>query len=65
MRDGRIASIRCFGDYMGRAEVSELETLLCGVVYDRESLAAVLGNVDVRDYFGDIAAEEVLALLAP
>ena len=62
---GRVAAARFFGDYMGRAEVSELEALLCGAVYDRESLAAVLGNVDVRDYFGDIAASDVLALIAP
>jgi len=39
--------------------------LLRGVVYDRASLAAVLGNVDVRDYFGDIGADDVLALLSP
>jgi len=62
---GRITAARFFGDYMGRAEVSELEVLLRGVVYDRASLAAVLGNVDVRDYFGDIGADDVLALLSP
>ena len=57
--------MRFFGDFMGRAEVSELEALLRGLVYDRDSLAAVLGNVDVREYFGDIAASDVLALLSP
>jgi len=62
---GRITAARFFGDYMGRAEVSELEALLRGTPYDRESLAAVLGSVDVRGYFGDIAASDVLALLAP
>jgi lipoate-protein ligase A len=62
---GRITAARFFGDYMGRSEVSELEALLRGTVYDRESLAAVLGNVDVRDYFGDILASDVLALLSP
>jgi lipoate---protein ligase len=62
---GHITAARFFGDYMGRVEVSELEALLRGTVYDRESLTAVLGNVDVRDYFGDIAAGDVLALLSP
>jgi lipoate---protein ligase len=62
---GRITSARFFGDYMGRAEVSELEALLRGQRYDRESLSAVLGNVDVNEYFGDIAATDVLALLSP
>ena len=62
---GRITAVRFFGDYMGRTEVSELEALLRGVVYDRESLAAVLGNVNVRDYFGDIGHDDVLALISP
>jgi lipoate-protein ligase A len=62
---GRITSVRFFGDYMGRAEVSELETLLCGLVHDRDSLAAALGNVDVREYFGDISSDDVLSLLSP
>jgi lipoate-protein ligase A len=62
---GRVTGVRFFGDFMGRAEVSELESMLSGVVYDRSSLAAVLGNVDVRDYFGDIGADDVLALLSP
>jgi lipoate---protein ligase len=62
---GRITSVRFFGDFMGRAEVSELEALLCGLVYDRESLAAALGNVDVREYFGAIGSDDVLALLSP
>lgn len=62
---GRITNARFFGDYMGRAEVTELEALLRGLVYDRVSLAAVLSNVDVREYFGDVAAADVLALLSP
>jgi len=62
---GRITGARFFGDYMGRAEVGELENLLRGLVYDRQSLAAVLGNVDVREYFGDVATADVLALISP
>jgi len=62
---GRITGARFFGDYMGRAEVGELENRLRGLVYDRQSLAAALGTVDVREYFGDIAAADVLALISP
>jgi lipoate-protein ligase A len=62
---GRITSARFFGDFMGRAEVSELESLLRGLVYDRDSLAAALGNVDVSEYFGVIDSDDVLALLSP
>jgi lipoate-protein ligase A len=62
---GRIAGVRFFGDFMGRAEVSDLETRLRGLIYDRDALAGALSEVDLRQYFGEIADGDVLALLAP
>lgn len=62
---GQIAAVRFFGDYMGRADVGELETLLTGLTYDREALAAVLADAPLTDYFGDIPAEAVLELVSP
>jgi lipoate-protein ligase A len=62
---GRVTGVRFFGDFMGRAEVSELEARLGGLIYDRESLTAALGAVDVREFFGDISRDEVLDLIAP
>ena len=61
----RIAGIRFFGDYMGRLDVADLERRLTGTDYDRRALAAALGSVDVRAYFGDVGAEEVLELISP
>lgn len=65
MQGGRIATVRFFGDYMGRTEVGELEARLAGLTYERRVLSAALAEVDVRDYFGDISADDVLELLAP
>jgi lipoate---protein ligase len=62
---GRITSARFFGDFMGRAEVVELESRLQGLVYDRTALAEALADVDVRQYFGEIDQADVLGLLAP
>jgi lipoate---protein ligase len=62
---GEITSARFFGDFMGRSEVSELEAQLKGVTYDRDALARALANIDVRQYFGDVSRDDVLALLAP
>jgi lipoate-protein ligase A len=62
---GLIASARFFGDFMGRSEVSELEARLAGVAYERAAIVAALGDVDLRQYFGDIAPDDVLALLVP
>jgi lipoate-protein ligase A len=62
---GQITGVRFFGDFMGRAEVSELEAQLEGVIYDLDSLARALADIDVRQYFGDVSRDEILALLAP
>ncbi len=65
VQGGRIACARFFGDFMGRSEVSELETRLAGLAYDRGALTAALANVDLRQYFGDVGHDEVLSLLSP
>ena len=62
---GQITNARFFGDFMGRSEVGELEAQLQGVTYDRDALARALADIDVRQYFGDVSRDEVLALLAP
>jgi lipoate-protein ligase A len=65
VQHGRIAAVRLFGDYMGRHDVRVLETRLVGVPYERPAVALALDGVDVRDYFGDVALDDVLDVLAP
>ncbi len=64
VEDGRITSIRLFGDYMGRLDVAELEKRLLNVSYDRGSIARALGDIDVTDYFGNMTREEVLSVIS-
>jgi lipoate-protein ligase A len=63
VRDGRIAALRFFGDYLGQSEVAELEGLLVGTPYDRDAVAAALEPVDVTMYFGAVTREEIVELL--
>lgn len=60
-----ISGLRIFGDFMGRRDVAELEARLRGVAYDRDAMLAALGDEDLSQYFGDVAREDVLALLLP
>ncbi len=62
---GHISGVRFFGDFMGRSEVGELEARLSGTAYDRDTLAHVLRDIDLREYFGDVEHDDVLGLLAP
>lgn len=63
VESGRVAAVKIFGDFMGREDVSELETLLLGLRYDYDAIASALAGVNLDDYFGDIPAGEALALL--
>ncbi|HLV24974.1 MAG TPA: lipoate--protein ligase [Gemmatimonadales bacterium] len=65
VQKGHIAGLRIFGDFMGRADVSVLEKSLVGVPYERDAILEVLGDVDMSQYFGDIANHDVLALVSP
>lgn len=65
VRGGRIVGVRFFGDYMGRADVGELEARFAGIPYERAAVQAILEGAQLSDYFGDIPAGEVLELVSP
>ena len=61
--EGRIQSIRLFGDFSGREDVAGLEAHLVGVPYDRPRLTAALAGVDLDAYFGRMDAATFIDLL--
>ena len=63
VRDGRIAEIKIFGDFMGRLDVADIETRLAGLPYERVAVAAALADIAITDYFGDVSANDVLDVL--
>jgi lipoate-protein ligase A len=65
VQEGRIASARIFGDFMGREDVGTLEARLLGLPYDRTAIGAALHEIPMSDYFGDVPQGEVLDLLSP
>ena len=65
VQSGHIAAIRIFGDFMGLGEVSDVESRLAGVPFDREAIVGALAGMRLAEYFGGIDAEEVLGLVCP
>ena len=65
VQKGTVMSIRCFGDFMGRLDVAELEQRLTGIPYERAAIVAALEGVAVSDYFGEVTNEEFVELVAP
>jgi len=60
---GRVAAVRIFGDFMGRNDVVELETRLIGLPYERAAVLDALAGIDVSDFFGDVSADDVAAVI--
>jgi lipoate-protein ligase A len=63
VEEGRIRTIRFFGDFFARREMAELEALLANVRYERDDIHAALTNADVSSYFAEVTAEELAELL--
>ena len=61
--EGEIKEIKLFGDFFGLGEISDVEAILTGVKYDKESIKAAVENIDVKKYFGNIEKEDLVGLL--
>jgi lipoate-protein ligase A len=60
---GYITEFKIFGDFFGEKEVVDLENIMVGVAYDKEEISAVLKNIDVADYFGNLTKQEFVELV--
>ncbi|WP_326717432.1 lipoate--protein ligase [Vagococcus jeotgali] len=60
---GEIRDIRIYGDFFGLGDIKDVEETLTGVKYDRDAIAAVVRHIDVKKYFGNIEAEDLVDLL--
>ncbi len=61
--EGEIKEIRIFGDFFGLGEISDVEKMLVGVKYEKEAIKEAVAKIDVKKYFGNIEAEDLIELL--
>ncbi|HIP71110.1 MAG TPA: lipoate--protein ligase [Anaerolineae bacterium] len=61
---GRIQAVKFYGDFTGERDVTELESFLVGVPYDRGALTAVFAEIDLSDYFGPVEKDAFLTFLS-
>ena len=60
---GHIKDFKIFGDFFGKEPVEKLEQLLTGARYEQEDIAVLLKNIEVKEYFGDIAKADFIELI--
>ncbi|MDF0479606.1 lipoate--protein ligase [Vagococcus sp. PNs007] len=60
---GIINDIRIFGDFFGLGEIKDVEDLLRGTKYDKESIREAVEKIDIQKYFGGIQVDDLVQLL--
>ncbi|MFJ8244551.1 lipoate--protein ligase [Peribacillus asahii] len=60
---GIIENCKIYGDFFGVGEVTDIEQKLTGVRYEKQAIDAVLEEVDVQHYFGNVTREDILKLI--
>ncbi len=63
LNHGRITDIRFFGDFMSLEPLSPIEDALEGCEYKKEVLYSVLKGFDLKPFFGQISADELIEVL--
>ncbi|UJF15166.1 lipoate--protein ligase [Jeotgalibaca sp. MA1X17-3] len=57
---GKISHSKIYGDFFGLGEIADVEEALIGAKYTKEDVKAVLSNLDLKKYFGNVTAEEIV-----
>ena len=63
LNHGHITDIRFFGDFMSLEPLSPIEDALEGCEYKKEVLYSVLKGFDLKPFFGQISADELIEVL--
>ena len=61
--EGELKEIKLFGDFFGLGEIKDVETVLTGIKYDKESITEAVKQIDVKKYFGNIEQEDLINLI--
>jgi lipoate-protein ligase A len=61
--NGRIESIRIYGDFMARRPLNELETALIGCEFRYAAVSDIIAGFELQDLLGGIIKEELLELM--
>lgn len=57
--EGKITSVKIFGDFFGISDVKDIEKALCGTLHRKEDVKRILSNFNLNNYFGKISVDEI------
>jgi lipoate-protein ligase A len=65
IEDGLIKNCKIFGDFLGTKDIGELEQLLIGTSFERNSVLKKLSSIDVESFFLRITLDDVMSCIFP
>ncbi len=60
IEEGKIASAKIYGDFLGISDVGDIENALQGVYHRDGDILEVFNKFAIKDYFGNISAKELM-----
>ncbi|QBP40444.1 lipoate--protein ligase [Paenisporosarcina antarctica] len=63
VKNGVIEDANIYGDFFGVGDVTDIESLLTGVSYDKSAISDALGEIELTTYLGGITKEQFLQLI--
>jgi lipoate---protein ligase len=60
---GTIENCKIYGDFFGVGDVGEIEALLIGQKYEKNTLESALQQINIQHYFGNITNEDFINLI--
>ncbi len=63
IKSGIIEEAKIYGDFFGTKEIADLEEMLKGFKYDKETIEDLLEDIEIGDYFGNLNNEDFLSLM--
>lgn len=61
VKNSIIKGCKIYGDFLGVADVADVEQSLVGQRYTIDDIQRVFDNIDLRKYFGDISSRELIS----
>lgn len=63
VKNSVIEDAHIYGDFFGLGDVSDLESSLIGVTYEKNKIEEAIGHLDIPTYLGGITKEQFLQLI--
>lgn len=60
---GHIDEFKIYGDFFGFRPIEDFEQLMVGLRYELDDIKKAIGNIELKDYFGNVDKEDFVELI--